>query len=415
MNILIKNLSNTYNYGSMMMGENLISRMFNHFGNSVSFYIDSKTESDLERLRVATKCERIYSDKFLKFDLITEKIKYVRFVEKVIREKLAYIKASKFYDSVIFLGGDDFAETYYTLPRDNSVIKKTLKEIEYFNNRTKVFMIGQTIGPYTEERKKWAKKYLSNVKIYTRDDDCLEYLSNELEINGVKSRDLALLDLNLQSEYKDNIESILNKYNLVKEEYITFVGTGLLELYSNNKDNFVNGIALTLEELIKRYPNKKIVYLSHVTLPKSSSDNKLIEFIKDKYKSLSKNITFIDESILPVEARMILGNGYVTITFRMHAAVSTFQMGKPAISLAYSKKYKGVIGNGLNMNDLIIDCKNNFNCDEMHKMVSNKLDYVDKNYKDICLEINKNVEICKKIVNKTLNEVNKILESDINE
>lgn len=413
MNILIKNLSNTYNYGSMMMGENLISRIVSHFKDSVSFYIDSKNESDLERLRVATKYERIYSDKFLKFDLITEKIKYVRYAEKIIREKLSYIKASNFYDAVIFLGGDDFAETYYTLPRDNKVIKKTLKEIEYFNNKTKVFMIGQTIGPYTEERKEWAKKYLSNVKIYTRDDDCLEYLSNELEIKGVKSRDLALLDLNLQSEYKDNIKYILRKYNLVKEEYITFVGTGLLDAYSDNKDKFVNGIVLTLEELIKRYPDKKIVYLSHVTLPKSSSDNKLIEIIKEK--EVSKNITFIDESILPVEARMILGNGYVTITFRMHAAVSTFQMGKPAISLAYSKKYKGVIGNGLNMNDLIIDCRNNFNCEDMHKIVSKKLDYVDKNYNDICLEINKNVEICKKMVDKTLNEVNKILESDINE
>lgn len=41
----------------------------------------------------------------------------------------------------------------------------------------------------------------------------------------------------------------------------------------------------------------------------------------------------------------------------MHAAVSTFQMGKPAICLSYSPKYKGVISDGLNLSELVIEAK----------------------------------------------------------
>ena len=91
MNILLKNLSNTFNYGSMMMGENLIYKITSKTKCDVKFYIQTRDERNLERIRKATGCQEIYNDNILDMELLTEKIKYVRYVEKVVREKINYL------------------------------------------------------------------------------------------------------------------------------------------------------------------------------------------------------------------------------------------------------------------------------------------------------------------------------------
>jgi colanic acid/amylovoran biosynthesis protein len=85
-------------------------------------------------------------------------------------------------------------------------------------------------------------------------------------------------------------------------------------------------------------------------------DKHVIKAIQDKLGDPCKErlVTIVDE-IMPSEARLILGNGVFTITARMHSAISTFQMLKPAIALSYSPKYKGVIGDELDRNDLVIE------------------------------------------------------------
>ena len=111
----------------------------------------------------------------------------------------------------------------------------------------------------------------------------------------------------------------------------------------------------------------------------------MLKMINSKYNNyINENLTVIKEQILPVEARIILGHAYFTLTCRMHAAVSSFQMGKPAICLSYSSKYKGVIAEGLKMNNLVIEAKN----EELWQsgivdIVNEKVDYVEKNYDDL--------------------------------
>ena len=133
--------------------------------------------------------------------------------------------------------------------------------------------------------------------------------------------------------------------------------------------------------------------------------------INSKYNNyINENLTVIKEQILPVEARIILGHAYFTLTCRMHAAVSSFQMGKPAICLSYSSKYKGVIAEGLKMNNLVIEAKN----EELWQsgivdIVNEKVDYVEKNYDDLTKKIKENVSNCQEIVKKTLDEIATII------
>src|SRR5699024_8720799 len=116
-----------------------------------------------------------------------------------------------------------------------------------------------------------------------------------------------------------------------------------------------------------------------------------------------KNIVCISQKILPVEARILLGNGYLTVTCRMHAAVSTFQMGKPAICLAYSPKFKGVIAEGLKQEKLVIYANtNDFWSSRVEQEMNEKISYVVSNYDNICIEAKKNVDECKSKVISTL-------------
>ncbi len=409
MKIFIKHLPNTLNYGSMMMGENLIHYLEKKLRKyKPEFYTDTEYDFNIERLKEATKYDKIYKDQIFSYKLITDKIKFVRYIERKLRLKNLYKKVGNYYDAIIMLGGDDFSEIYYNLPKDNLAIKNILSQLTDFNKRGQFYMIGQTIGPYTGIRREWAKECFKDIKIYSRDDESAKYMKNEIDKEVFKSRDLAFLDLGLQEEYTKNYKKILKKYDLKENEYITFVGTGLIKLYSKNEEDVMNSFIKMIKMVQKKYPNKKLVWLSHVvTRNRVANDNILLDKINNKYKNfINKNMVVIRDEILPVEARMVLGYGYFTITCRMHAAVSTFQMKKPAICLSYSPKYKGVIGHGLDMNELVIESKSEKLWQgSIVDQVKEKIDYIEKDYKNIIKKIDTKVEECKKIVDDTINEI----------
>ena len=55
MKILIQHLPNTLNYGSMMMGENLINYLRKEIKEDIEFYTDTTEEFNIERLKESTK------------------------------------------------------------------------------------------------------------------------------------------------------------------------------------------------------------------------------------------------------------------------------------------------------------------------------------------------------------------------
>lgn len=409
MKIFIKHLPNTLNYGSMMMGENLIYYLSKKLSKrNLEFYTDTDNLFHIERLRKATKFNKIYIDECCKYKILTNKIKYVRVIEDKIKYFFACRKANKFYDAIIFLGGDDFSEIYYNVPKDNMAIKSTLSKLKGFNKSGKLIMVGQTIGPYTGIRKKWAIDTFKDIKIYTRDDECADYMKEVLGLDVKKSRDLAYYNLGLQEEFTIKNNKVLDKYGLIEEKYITIVGTGLNNLYTKNEDNFIKSFVAIIKLIKKRYPDKKLVWLSHVVTRNSkANDNIILDKINKKHGNfINNNLIVIRDEILPVEARIILGYGKFTLTCRMHGAVSTFQMGKPAICLSYSPKYAGVIGRSLDMRDLIIESVD----DKLWKKnivseVEKKLVYIDSNYDNIVKKIEGKVKECSKILDKTIDDI----------
>jgi colanic acid/amylovoran biosynthesis protein len=88
-------------------------------------------------------------------------------------------------------------------------------------------------------------------------------------------------------------------------------------------------------------------------------------------------------------------------------------MGKPAISLSYSVKYKGVIGEGLGMKDLIIEARGDdlWESGKIVNLVMEKAEYVLTNYDSLVSRIKPAVEENKKLAMDQIEDIaNKLKE-----
>ena len=135
--------------------------------------------------------------------------------------------------------------------------------------------------------------------------------------------------------------------------------------------------------------------------------------VEEKFKN-DNRIKYIYDKMSPLQARFILGNGKLTITGRMHGAINTLQMRKPAISISYSVKYDGVIGKDLGLSELIVKGDNS----ELwtNKRVSNdtieKIDFILSNYSDIANKIDNSVKESEKNIISMIKDIANNIKGD---
>jgi len=380
--IAILHASNSLNYGTMMMVSNFIYYLGASYEEKIEFYIDNDEEAGLDRIKKSTKYNNIFrlssvgvfnrptkdSDNYL--------IKVAKYLWHVYSYGRNFKKAG--ITNVIVLGGDDFSEYYPFV----GVFIEFLKLKSIKNQNIDVFLVGQTIGPFSRWRKVLAQYFLKDIPIYTRDSQNYNYLFDELGLKLLnQSKDIAFLDLPLQKS------GSTAKIQIPKNKYIVIVVSGIWYSYTNDKSAYLKTWTTIISELSKKY---KIVLLAHV-LTERSSDKKLIDEIFGNLTedTLQSTIRYTD-TLMPFEARELLGNSYFSITGRMHAAVSTYQTLKPSISLSYSIKYSGVIGE-LNRSDLIIESKGDSKWQDGYIALETlkKVEYLETNYSRISNEIRK--------------------------
>ncbi|WP_010240443.1 polysaccharide pyruvyl transferase family protein [Clostridium arbusti] len=398
MKIEIAHIPNTYNYGSLMMAINLIKSLSNRYENqNIEFYVDCSTNKDLERLKSETLCNNIYVKK-KSIDKRKNKIfRLINFVKKIDKE---YSDKK----AIIIVGGDDISEYY----GKRGLIKELLK-LYFISKKVPVFLVGQTVGPFSIYTKELAKIVLNRVNLYTRDFDCLNYVRSIGVKDIFESRDLAFLELPLQNN-SEITSSILNKYDIKDKSYIVIVPSGLTKLYTKNEDNYIDNQVNIVKSVLenKKLKLDKVVLLPHVLIPKEVDDRiiigEIMKRIDDKYKD--KIIPIYDE-LLSSEARIILGNSLFSITGRMHAAVSTYQMGRPSLALSYSVKYKGVLGSGLGMNDLIIEADNDavWQNNEIVDQVNNKINHIIDNYNQLVVNIKDKLPEVKQMISLQMDDI----------
>lgn len=394
------------NYGNLMMASAFIENFveLSRDNNHIEFYIDNENEEELERLnnslekKLDIKIDNRFSNKKVYTGLIKKINKLVNLIKEISHNKHNF-------DCHVYLGGDCISEYYGIREFIIDIISMKL-----ISKKSKVFLVGQTMGPFSGYRISLAKNCLKDCYIYTRDDNCFNYLKDILELKNIyKSRDLAFLDIPHQNN------SLIKKQTLDKfkcnEEYITIVASGLIGSYTSNEEAYINEYIKIIEYIIQN-TSYKVLLLAHVIHNPASDDTRAINEIMDKILDEYKNrIIVVDKLIMPHEARILLGEGIMTITGRMHAAVSSLNMGIVPLCLSYSVKYKGVVGIGFNLKDLIIECRNDsiWENEEVSKLVIEKIKYILDNKVKLKKDIKERLEITKRKSLQQIDEVIKIL------
>ena len=340
------------NYGNLMMAcafmQNFREMCIENNAGEPQFYLDVLDDEELERVKkslpenIQVYREDLYDRKQRG---IVGKLKKLFNIPREIKYN------QKNYDMCVVLGGDCISQYY-----SKQVFISDMIKFKAISKKNKVYLLGQTMGPFSGYAVKLVQKSLKKCFIYLRDHDCYEYIKKNFDFSNVfESRDLAFLDIPFQSD-TSKTSHLIEKYTKGKE-YITVVASGANRQYTSNEQDYINEYIKIIKEIIDT-TSYDVLLLAHVIHVSDSNDKRIIDrIIEEIDSSYLDRICVVNHLLHPYEARNLIGNGLLTITGRMHAAVSSINMGTVPICLSYSVKFKGVIGDDFNLNDYIYQCR----------------------------------------------------------
>ncbi|MCU0784777.1 MAG: polysaccharide pyruvyl transferase family protein [Verrucomicrobia bacterium] len=397
--VLVLFFDSMNNYGVGMMGINSMFHLRRIMKHDVNFYADLS-----EKFEIGAFLDEVFESNF-------PLERCPRLIPTSFSNKIKRLLLSSHnildYDGIIFLGGDNLSE-YYSC----RLMWRSLMRYASWSFFRPMFLLGQSIGPFNYWKNRLIFRYLMRrCHIFARDAWTVNYLAAEFKLrkNVHPSADLAFLDLPRQHEMPLWIE-LSERYGLQKDKYITIVVSALHDQYVQDRQIYLLRWKDIITSLAKHPPlaDKKICLLAHTFGRSQGDEGSLIREVSGALDdALKAKLICITDKIFPTRARLVLGNGLLTVTGRMHAAISTFQMGKPAIALAYSKKYEGVIGQNLKRSDLVIDARRPqaWMDGAICRQVMERVDYVLARHCDLTREIEQIIPEQKRLATAALERI----------
>lgn len=404
--VIIEHFRSLDNYGTGMMGLVAVQALADRLGrDNVEFHCDFEDDAVMEEVR-SELGPGIRLCRYV--PLWSQCAGMGRWRRRAARLwDMLFAVEGRGYDMMIVLGGDDFSEYYGPLDAAMAILRKWRSSFV-----TDVVLLGQTLGPFTLPINRFAVRYmLPRLHVYARDKSSAGYLRENFGTQVKLSADLALSDLPLQRD--DNIAlQTMRCSGLERDGYFTVVvsaGQKGGKYYARSEETYLRRFAEIIGTLCGKpgLEGKKAVLLAH-TFGRYGDEAGYIARLYDILPpELKDRVIKVTEKILPTRARIVLGNGLFTVTGRMHAAVSTFQMGRPAICLSYSAKFGGVVGDSLGRGDMILGADDDvlWESGRIVPLVSDKASYVLDNYEKLCAEISGAVSREQAILDRTLDEI----------
>jgi len=397
-------IPNTLNVGSMMMAENFMWYVWSSLGGQVAFVVPTPyREKTEERLRNALPED-------MRITCVQERAQEAW--RKVAQgtfwgNRLCELLPPELLECDVFvvLGGDDFTESYSPLWALMELYKFYL-----FKTRLKkrVFFLGQTVGPFSGWRHPLAIRLLKKLDLITcRDPLSYEYLKKNGLSNVVLCADLAFLPLAKEDNRKTSLE---------KSAYVV-VPSRLLHRYMPYISypeyvDFWCDLILSLAET----EDREIFLLPHAMNSPLDDDRLMVQDIAIALKKKGmhpRNLKIISEILLPYEMRnTIFCRSLLTITARMHAAISTLVRGGVPLNIAYSEKSLGVIGKHFSVEKLVVDVRRFSRREELLRNVLASVGFALENYERLREAIFARLPIIQKLAMQNIASFVKLIEID---
>lgn len=290
------------NYGNLMMACVFIKYYTNLAEQkgleTPTFYLDVLDDEELNRVKASIPAEiPVYRE-----ELYDRKRRGVLGkIEKLVNIPREISYNCKKYDMCVVLGGDCISQYYSTQVFVSDMIK-----FRQISKKQKLYLLGQTMGPFHGYAINLVKQSLKNTMIYVRDHDCYEYLQETFGFSNLReARDLAFLNIPFQDD-KDKQVELQYRYRL-NDKYITIVPSGARRQYTSKEEIYIDEYIKVIRYIVDEL-KLDVLLLAHVIHVSDSNDKVIIDKIIKKIEpQYMEHIQVVDSLIYPYEARILLG------------------------------------------------------------------------------------------------------------
>lgn len=333
----------------------------------LSYHIDLEGKEIPVRLVNMRFSKKVYQSNHILFLLfltvLTKIIPSKRLRNKVISNNkvLSTIAQTDFANSIA--GGDSFSDIY-GIRRFYYV---SLPQILIILSGKKLILLPQTLGPFKRKSVRYWASYILRKShlVFSRDNrgipEMKKMLGSKFDENKFKfCYDVGFV-LDPIASKENNSDSNIGK-NKASALLVGLNVSGLLYMGGYTRDNmfglkvdYHDLIEKILDLLINKY-QASVVLIPHVFgIENKESDAKACLKVFDQYKDQYEGkIDVVRESYNQNEIKHIIGLCDFFIGSRMHACIAAISQCIPAVSIAYSKKFFGVMET-IGVEDLVAD------------------------------------------------------------
>jgi colanic acid/amylovoran biosynthesis protein len=372
----------TDNMGVSALAAGAIKSLLHQFPNAEISLLDYARESEVYSVRVGQVDVQIpvlnirFSKRFylsnnvavlIAIAIIARFIPAKRLSQWVIRRNTVLRDLSKADVCLSVAGGDSFSDIYGLV----RLIYVSLPQILVLLLGKRLILLPQTLGPFKSRSAKLIANFIMTraSRIYARD-----YLSVKVTDFSIDSEngngkvrfcyDLAFI---LDSSPPRHIDVVgLLDYQSGRAALVGLNVSGLLMMGGYTKGNMF-GLKTSYASLVRAMVDRMILeedanvlLIPHVfgTDVNSESDLVACEKVYQELKSIhGDRIGFVSSRHNQSEIKKIIGSCDFFIGARMHACIAALSQNVPAVAIAYSDKFKGVMQT-LGVDRLVVDPRN---------------------------------------------------------
>jgi colanic acid/amylovoran biosynthesis protein len=252
-------------------------------------------------------------------------------------------------------GGDSFSDIYGM----QRFIYVALPQLLVLILGKKLVLLPQTLGPFRRRFTKVAARYIMDraALVYSRDFEGLKEAAEVMGVVDLPAKFRFCYDVGFVLEPRKPISNTLKIIEAVKARNRSLIGlnvSGLLYVGGYTQKNMF-GLTVDYKDLVLDILRKflslndvSVMLVPHVFGAREhlESDVTACEDVHEAFRTRfdETRLFRIREKLDQNEVKYLIGRCDFFIGSRMHACIAALSQGVPAVSIAYSRKFQGVLG-----------------------------------------------------------------------